>query len=65
MISQEQYEKAQSVIKQYEAEQAELLRVINPSCRLGRFPKDCSVFQYTTGKNCEKCCGHFCKSKDL
>lgn len=34
MISKDQYEKAQSVIKQHEAEQAELLRIVNPDCRL-------------------------------
>lgn len=58
MITKEEYEQAQKVVKQYKHEQLNLLRVSNSSCKLGRFPKNCSIFLYTSGKDC-KLCGHF------
>jgi len=59
MITKEEYEQAQKVVKQYESEQLDLLCIKNSACKLGRFPKDCSIFLYTSGKNCEKYCGHY------
>ena len=35
------------------------LCISNSTCKLGRFPKDCSIFLYTSGKDC-KLCGHCC-----
>jgi len=60
MITKEEYEQAQKIVKQYESEQLDLLRVSNNACKLGRFPKDCSIFLYTSGKDCKKYCGHYC-----
>lgn len=58
MISEEQYKKAQKTVKQYEFEQLELLRIKNNNCRLGRFPKDCSIILNTSFKECFDC-GHY------
>lgn len=56
MISEAQYEKAKKIIKQYEEEQAELHRIKNEKCKLGRFPQNCSKHLYTSG-SCNNC-GH-------
>jgi hypothetical protein len=59
MITKEEFEQAQKVVKQYETEQLDLLRVSNSACKLGRFPENCSIFLNTSGKDC-KLCGHCC-----
>jgi hypothetical protein len=62
MISKEEYEQAQKIVKQYESEQLELSRIVNEDCRLGRFSKNCSIFLYTSPKDCATC-GHFVKKQ--
>ena len=30
------------------------------TCKLDRLPNECSIFLYTSGKDCKKYCGHYC-----